>query len=210
VIATSLVGREQAIDDVAGLFWREAARLVTLTGPGGIGKTRLALAVGERLSDRFESGTAFVSLAGVTEAEQVLAAIARSVGAEPGGPDASLSALVERFGDGRWPLILDNLEHLVDAARDLGELLTRCPWVAVLATSLAVLRLRAEREYPVPPLALPPDPRHCGARRAPVVAGRSALRRARRRGAPRLRSHPGHRPGGCRDLPAPRGRAGWP
>jgi predicted ATPase len=158
VSATSLVGREQAIDDVAGLFEREAARLVTLTGPGGIGKTRLALAVGERLSDRVESGTAFVSLAGVTEAEQVLAAIARSVGAEPGGPDASLPALVERFGDGRWLLILDNLEHLVDAARDLNALLTRCPGVAILATSLAVLRLRAEREYPVPPLALPPDP----------------------------------------------------
>jgi predicted ATPase len=132
--------------------------LVTLTGPGGIGKSRLALAVGERLSDRFESGTAFVSLAGITEAEQVLAAIARSVGPSPGGPDASLLALVERFGDGRWLLILDNLEHLVDAARDLGKLLTRCPGVATLATSLAVLRLRAEREYPVPPLALPPDP----------------------------------------------------
>jgi predicted ATPase len=158
VSATSLVGREQAIDDVAGLVEREGARLVTLTGPGGIGKTRLALAVGERLSGRFESGTAFVSLAGVTEAEQVLAAIARSVGAEPGGPDASLLALVERFGEGRWLLILDNLEHLVDAARDLGSLLTRCPGVAILATSLAVLRLRAEREYPVPPLALPPDP----------------------------------------------------
>jgi predicted ATPase len=68
----------------------------------------------------FEPGTAFVSLAGVTEAEQVLAAIARSVGAEPGDPDASLLALVERFGDGRW-LLLDNLEHLVDAARDLGS-----------------------------------------------------------------------------------------
>ena len=158
VSATSLVGREHAVDDVAGLFEREAARLVTLTGPGGIGKTRLALAAGERLSDRFEAGTAFVSLAGVTEPEYVLPAIARAVGAEPGGPDASLPALVERFGDGRWLLILDNLEHLVDAARDLGALLTRCPGVAILATSLAVLRLRAEREYPVPPLALPPDP----------------------------------------------------
>ena len=109
VSATSLVGREHAVDDVAGLFEREAARLVTLTGPGGIGKTRLALAAGERLSDRFEAGTAFVSLAGVTEPEYVLPAIARAVGAEPGGPDASLPALVERFGDGRWLLILDNL-----------------------------------------------------------------------------------------------------
>jgi predicted ATPase len=99
----------------------------------------------------------FVALAGVTDPEQVLAAIARTVGLELSGTDAPLPALVERFGDGRWLLILDNLEYVVDAAGDLGELLARCPNVAILATSLAVLRLRGEQEYVVPPLAPPPD-----------------------------------------------------
>ena len=112
--------------------------------------------MGERLRERFESGTVFASLAGVAEPEQVLAAIARAVGADLGGSDAPLLTLIERFGDGRWLLVLDNLEHLVDAARDLDELLARCPGVAILVTSLTVLRLRAEREYPVPPLGLPP------------------------------------------------------
>jgi predicted ATPase len=158
VATTSLIGRAQAIDDVAGLLGETGTRLVTLTGPGGIGKTRLALAVGERLADRLDSGTVFVALAGVTEPEQVLAAIARAVGLELSGTDAPLPALVERFGDARWLLILDNLDYVVDAARDLGELLARCPEVAILATSLAVLQLRGEHEYVVPPLAPPPDP----------------------------------------------------
>jgi predicted ATPase len=156
--STSLFGRERAIDEVAGLLERPDVALVTLTGPGGIGKTRLALAVGERLRDRFDAGTAFVPLAGVTEPEQLLAGIGRAVGADLVGSESPLQAVVEQLGDGRWLLILDNLEQVVDAARDLDELLARCPGVAILATSLRLLRLRAERVYPVPPLPLPPDP----------------------------------------------------
>jgi hypothetical protein len=82
---TSLVGREQAIGEVAGVLGRPGVRLVTLTGPGGIGKTRLALAVGERVGGRFDAGTVFVPLATATRREQVLADIARAVGAELGG-----------------------------------------------------------------------------------------------------------------------------
>jgi predicted ATPase len=158
VDTTSLVGREQAIDEVAGLIGRPGVRLVTLTGPGGIGKTRLAVAVGERLRERFGSRTVFVPLATVTEPERVLARIGRAVGADLTGTGSPLQALVERLGDGRWLLILDNLDHVVDAARDLDELLARCPGVAILATSRTVLRLRAEREYPVPPLPVPTEP----------------------------------------------------
>jgi predicted ATPase len=156
--AASLFGRERAIDEVAGLIERADVTLVTLTGPGGIGKTRLALAVGERLRDRFDAAFAFVPLAGVTQPEQVLAAIGRAVGAEFARTHSPLQAVIERLGDDRWLLILDNLEQVLDAARDIDELLARCPGVAILATSRRVLRLRAERAYPVPPLPLPPDP----------------------------------------------------
>jgi predicted ATPase len=158
VSTTSLLGREQAVDEVTALVERPGVRLVTLTGPGGVGKTRLAVAVGERLRDRFSAGTAFVPLDSVTDPGQVLAAIGRAAGADLAGVGAPLEALAETFGDGAWLLILDNLEQVIQAAPDLGELLARCPQVAMLATSRTVLRLRAEREYPVPPLQLPADP----------------------------------------------------
>jgi predicted ATPase len=155
---TSLLGRERAIDEVAGLAGRPGVRLVTLTGPGGVGKTRLAVAVGERLRDRFGAGTVFVPLDSVTDPGQVLAAIGRAAGADLAGTGAPVEALAETFGDGAWLLVLDNLEQVVQAAPDLGELLARCPGVAIVATSRTVLGLRAEREYPVPPLPMPADP----------------------------------------------------
>jgi predicted ATPase len=158
VSTTPLLGRERAVDEVAGLLERPEVRLVTLTGPGGVGKTRLAVAVSERLRDRFGAGTAFVPLDAVTDSGQVLAAIGRAAGADLAGVGAPLEALAETFGDGAWLLLLDNLEQVIQAAPDLGELLARCPGVAMLATSRTVLGLRAEREYPVPPLALPADP----------------------------------------------------
>ena len=155
---TSLVGREQAVDELAGLLARPGVRLVTLTGPGGVGKTRLALAVGERAGGRFGSGAVFVPLAGVTAPELVVGGIGRAVGADLVGTGAPLQALAEQLGDGAWLLILDNLEQVIDAARDLDELLARCPGVVIMATSRTVLGLRAEREYPVPPLPLPAGP----------------------------------------------------
>jgi predicted ATPase len=158
VSVTSLVGRERDIDEVASLVSRPEVRLVTLTGPGGIGKTRLAVAVGERLRDRFDAGIAFVPLDAITRSELVPAAIVRAVGAELAGVDSPLQALTEILGDDPWLLILDNLEQVVNAAGDLGELLTRCPGVTILATSRTALGLRAEREYPVPPLPPPADP----------------------------------------------------
>jgi predicted ATPase len=157
VDATSLVGRKRDIDEVAGLAGNLDVRLVTLTGLGGIGKTRLAVAVGERLVDRFDGRTAFVALAAVSEPELVLAGVARAVGVEVAGSGSPLEALAEYFGDDRWLLILDNLEQVVEAAGDLDALLDRCPGVVILATSRMVLGLRAEREYPVPPLSLPAD-----------------------------------------------------
>jgi predicted ATPase/class 3 adenylate cyclase len=156
--ATSLVGREQAIGELAGLLARPGVRLVTLTGPGGVGKTRLALAVAERAGGRFGSGAVFVPLAGVTAPEMVVGGIGRAVGADLAGTGAPLQALAEQLGDGAWLLILDNLEQVTGAARDLDELLSRCPGLVIVATSRTVLGLRAEREYPVPPLPLPAGP----------------------------------------------------
>ena len=158
VSTTSLLGRERAIEEVAGLLESPEVRLVTLTGPGGVGKTRLAVAVAERLRDRFGAGTVFVPLDAVTDPRMVLAAIGRMTGAGLAGTGSPVEALAETFGDGAWLLILDNLEQVVAAARDLAELLARCPQVAIVATSRTVLGLRAEREYPVPPLPLPADP----------------------------------------------------
>jgi len=155
VSTTSLIGRERAIGEVARLLGRAGVRLVTLTGPGGVGKTRLAVAVGGRLRDRFGAGTVFVPLEAVTDPGLVLAAIGRAAGADLTGAGAPAEAVAETFGDGAWLLVLDNLEQVVQVAPDLGELLARCPGLAMLATSRAALGLRAEREYPVPPLPLP-------------------------------------------------------
>src|SRR5262249_1691977 len=110
VAMTSLIGREQAIAEVAGLLGQHGVRLVTLTGPGGIGKTRLAVAAGERLSDRFRGGVVFVSLAAVTDPGLVVADIARAAGAGLAGTGSPPQALAERFADGAWLLIVDNLE----------------------------------------------------------------------------------------------------
>jgi predicted ATPase len=157
---TSLVGREQAIDEVTGLLSRPGVALVTLTGPGGIGKTRLALAVavGQQVRGRFTAGAVFVPLAGVTRPELVVTAIGRAVGADLAGTGSPVDALAERLGEDRWLLVVDNLEQVLDAAHDLEDLLARCPGVAILATSRTVLGLRAEQAYPVAPLLLPADP----------------------------------------------------
>jgi predicted ATPase len=155
VSTTSLLGREQALGEVAGLLGQQGVRLVTLTGPGGVGKTRLAVAAAGRLLDRFSAGTVFVPLESVTDPGLVLAAIGRAAGADLAGAGSPGEALAETFGDGAWLLILDNLEQVVQEARDLGELLTRCPQLAMLATSRTALGLRGEREYPVPPLRPP-------------------------------------------------------
>ena len=154
---TLLVGREADIEAVSRLIQKPDARLVTLTGPGGVGKTRLAVAVAERVVDHFSAGTAFVPLETITEPNLVLPAIGRAVGADLGRA-SPLPAVIEHLGEGAWLLLLDNLERASGVAPRLEDLLARCPGVAILATSRRVLRLRAEREYVVRPLSLPNDP----------------------------------------------------
>jgi predicted ATPase len=155
VTSTTLIGREQEIVEVSKLLATPDVRLVTLTGPGGIGKTRLAIAVGEQLDDRYARGTVFVPLASIAQPELVLPRVAAAVGVTIEGMRPPLDVLVEHFAETPALLVLDNLEQVVGVAPDLDQLLARCPGLEMLATSRTVLRLRAEREYPVGPLTVP-------------------------------------------------------
>ncbi|MGY1731105.1 ATP-binding protein [Geodermatophilus sp. SYSU D01045] len=152
--AAPVFGREDDLAEVAGLLRSGTARLVTLTGPGGVGKTTLALAVAREVAAAFPDGVTVVELAPVREPRLVLPTLARALGGRQlAGPVAD--AVAARIGDRRHLVVLDNVEHVLDAAPEVAGLLGRCPGLAVLATSRAPLRVRAERERPLAPLPLP-------------------------------------------------------
>lgn len=153
--STSLIGREQDVAEVSRLLATPGVRLVTLTGPGGIGKTRLAIAVGAHLEDRYPQGVAFVPLASIAQPDLVLPHIAAVLGAAIEGARPPADVVAERIGDASILLVLDNLEQVIGVGPELDQLLARCPGLAVLATSRIVLRLRAEHEYSVSPLVVP-------------------------------------------------------
>src|SRR5262249_37375683 len=155
VASTSLIGREHDVAEISQLLETPGVRLVTLSGPGGIGKTRLAMAVGKRAEPRYPQGVAFVPLASITRPELVMPHVASTVGATIEGTRPPLDAVVERLGESPMLLVLDNLEQVIGVATEIDQLLARCPGLETLATSRTVLRLRAEREYPVAPLPIP-------------------------------------------------------
>lgn len=155
---SSFVGRVPDVAAVVASLGDPAVRLLTLTGPGGIGKTRLALAVAEAALAQFPDGVVVVELAAVTRPHHVLSAICRALGLrEVAGrdPRAQLHAHLRAK---RMLLVVDNLEHVLDAAPDISAIAAHAAGVTVLATSRAPLRVAGEHEYPVAPLPLPAEP----------------------------------------------------
>ena len=157
---TAFIGRERESDDLRQLLSRPGLHLVTLTGPGGIGKTRLALQVAGEMADQFPSGVCFVALSAIAERGLIASAIAQAVGARETGNTSLQENLMEYVGALSQPmlLVLDNFEHLVSAAPIVAQMLTAGPKLKVVVTSQAPLHIYGEHEFPVPPLALP-DPK---------------------------------------------------
>ena len=152
--ATVIVGRERELADVAALLRDTGVRLVTLTGLGGTGKTRLAIAAAAAVRGDFDT-VAFVDLAPVHDPEFVPSTVARALGAQETAGRSALDALRDRLGGRSVLLVLDNFEQVLPAAAFVAELLAALPEATVLTTSQGALRLRGEREYAVPPLLLP-------------------------------------------------------
>jgi predicted ATPase/DNA-binding CsgD family transcriptional regulator len=149
------VGRDSELAAVSGMLAHAQTRLVTLTGPPGIGKTRLAVACASAHAERSGCASVFVDLAPVREPALVMAELAQSVGVERRGGTDLTGQLATALGGEERLVVLDNCEHLLAAAPDVGQVLAACPRLRVLATSRERLRLSAEQEFPVPPLAMP-------------------------------------------------------
>ena len=154
---TTFLGREREIGEVLDLLGR--SRMLTLTGPGGTGKTRLSLQVAARSLDEHPDGVFFIELAPITEPELVTATIAQQLGLADRGGRTAAEGLAEHVANRRMLLVLDNFEQVIAAAPAVSDLLAAAPNLTVLASSRSALRISGEQEYPVPPLGLP-DPAH--------------------------------------------------
>lgn len=150
---TSFVGREYEIAQARNLL--QGNRLLTLTGPGGCGKTRLAIALAAGVADRFAQGVQFVSLAAIRDPSLVPVSIAQSVGLQDARGRSLLDHLSGYVGDGDVLLVLDNFEQVLAAGEFVSELLDATGRLRVLVTSRSPLHVSGEQEFPVPPLALP-------------------------------------------------------
>lgn len=151
---TSLVGRERELAEVAALLGRDGVRLVTLTGPGGVGKTRLAVATASAVSASYPGGVWFADLAPISDPVLVLPTIARSMGLQDAGNDTATEWIVAFLRGRRALLVLDNVEQVVDSAPALVELVAATPGLTLLATSRIRLRVNGEHQYPVPSLGV--------------------------------------------------------
>ena len=156
-LPTTFIGREREVAAVTARLRDPGVHLLTLTGPGGTGKTRLAIQTAARLGDAFPDGVYFVPLAPITDPSLILPAIALELGVHETGAQPLPAHLQTYLRARRLLLVLDNFEQVVAAARHIGDLLAAAPQVKALVTSREILHLYGEAEFPVPPLALP-DP----------------------------------------------------
>jgi predicted ATPase len=152
---TGFIGREEEISAVRDMLLRDGVRLMSLTGPGGTGKTRLGLQVATGLREHFPAGIFFVPLADISGPDRVVSKIAEQVEVREGGSQPLLDNLKDYLRDRHMLLLLDNFEHVLPAASTVADLLAAAPWLKILVTSRAPLKLRAEHEFPVPPMRLP-------------------------------------------------------
>lgn len=150
---TDMIGRDREVAEIERLLDRH--RLVTLTGPGGIGKTRLAIAVAHQIHTRYRDGVAFVALASVRDASHVAGAIAQVLSVRETAGGSLVENLTRALAGQHLLVVLDNFEHVMDAAPLVSDLLHACASLTVLVTTREVLRIDGEREFAVPPLAIP-------------------------------------------------------
>jgi predicted ATPase len=158
VSRTGFVGREKELAAAQDLLLRQDVRLLTITGPGGIGKTRLAVEVADRLSANFSGGVHFVPLSPLSDPDLIASVIVQTLGIREARGQTSLEILKRNLQDSlHAPMlfVLDNFEHLIQAAPIVAELLAMAPHLKILVTSRSALHVYGEHEFPVPPLALP-------------------------------------------------------
>jgi predicted ATPase/class 3 adenylate cyclase len=148
--SSALLGRDRELAELADLVLRH--RVVTITGPGGVGKTRLVTELGRRLEPEFPDGAAFVGFADVTEAQDFVPALGAALDVKEAEERSVMDGIVALVGDRVVLLVLDNLEQIVSAAPDVAELAARCPELRIVATSRTPLRIAGESLYPLPPL----------------------------------------------------------
>ena len=160
---TAFVGRAKEVGEVASLLVAPSTRLVTLSGPGGIGKSRLAFEVARAIAGEFADGVAVIPLSAVADPHLVIPAMARALDVKESAERTLVENVRELLRTKEMLLLLDNFEHLVSAAHVLSGILEACPGVKLLVTSRAVLFIRGELEYRVPPLSLPRGTSDCTA-----------------------------------------------